>query len=294
MFKPSTTAIGYFGAIVGAMIWGIGPYFFRQLDAYSVAEIIAMRVVFASLLLMVFYAFMRRKRNLSFRAITIPQFLIFGLCAFLLLANWYMFVLAVSIDRIIEAAIGYYIYPLIAACLGMLVLKEQVKPRTVIALVLAFIAVLIKASLLPNFPWIALSVAGSFGLYAILRKCLPVASDTGNMVESFMLLPIGLIYLGWQATQGLPVVFGGGSFGFGMAVLCGLFTITPLLLFHMGNRYLPMSVTGLLFYINPSLQLLIGVWFGEPFTVIDMIVFSLIWIGLIIQFAPIKFRASAS
>ena len=292
MNMPSTTAFGYLGAITGAVIWGVGPYFFRQLDAFPVAEIITMRILFATILLSLFFILFQRHRLPEFRAITAKQFLLFFLCAWLVFGNWFIFVFAISVERIVEAALGYYVYPLVASCLGMLILKERAEPRTLVALTLALVAVLIKASLLPNFPWIAIGLAGTFGIYAILRKRLPVKTDTGTMVETIMLLPIGLIYIGWQLSNGGALIFGGGTFGYSMALLCGLFTTVPLLLFHIGNRYLPMSVSGLLFYINPSLQLTIGVLFGEPFTGIDMIVFALIWTGLAVQFVTPLLRRS--
>ncbi len=282
--------LGYFGAITGAMIWGIGPYFFRQLDAFPVAEIITMRIIVASLLLCVFFGVFQRSRLAEFRTITIKQYMLFFICAWLVLGNWYVFVFAVSVERIVEAALGYYIYPLVAACLGMLVLGEKTETRTVIALCLAMMAVLIKASLLPNFPWIAIALASTFGIYAILRKRISVATDTGTCVETVMLLPLGLCYMGWQISVSAPLIFGGGGFGFSMALLCGLFTTVPLLLFHLGNRNLPMAVSGLLFYVNPSLQLSVGIFFGEAFTRIDLVVFALIWTGLAIQFMPVLLR----
>lgn len=287
MHKPTNAPLGYFGAITGAMIWGVGPYFFRQLDAFDVNEIITMRIVFASLLLGFFFFLFQRHRLAELQKISWQQYVLFFICAWLVLGNWYVFVFAISIKRIIEAALGYYIYPLVAASLGMLVLREKAETRTLIALALAAIAVLIKASLLPNFPWIALALAGTFGIYAILRKHLKVATDTGTLIETIMLLPLGLLYISWQLSVSAPLIFGGGTFGVGMAILCGLFTTVPLLLFHLGNRNLPMAVSGLIFYVNPSLQLSVGVFFGEPFTTIDLIVFALIWTGLAIQFAPI-------
>ena len=292
MQKPSTTALGYFGAISGAMIWGVGPFFFRQLDAFPVAEIISMRILVASLLLSVFFFGFQRHRLSEFEGITLKQYLLFFLCAWLVLGNWSVFVFAVSIERIVEAALGYYVYPLVAASLGMLVLKERAEPRTLIALALALVAVVIKGSLLPNFPWIAVALASTFGIYAILRKRLAIATDTGTMIETVMLFPLGLIYVVWQLSTGTPIIFGGGTFGYSMAVLCGLFTTVPLLLFHIGNRYLPMSVSGLLFYINPTLQLAVGIIFGEPFTGVDMIVFALIWTGLAVQFLTPHLRRS--
>ena len=290
MPQPTHTPLGYFGAVTGAMIWGVGPYFFRQLDAFSVNEIITMRIIFASILLCFFFSLFHRHRLTEFRQITARQYALFFLCSWLVLGNWYIFVFAVSIERIIEAALGYYIYPLVAACLGMLVLGEKTERRTVIALFLAMVAVLIKASLLPNFPWIAIALAATFGIYAILRKRITVATDTGTCIETLMLLPIGLGYLYWQISQSIPLIFGGGSFGFSMALLCGLFTTVPLLLFHLGNRHLPMAVSGLLFYVNPTLQLSVGIFFGEAFTMIDLVVFALIWTGLAIQFTPILLR----
>ena len=280
--------IGILGAIGGASIWGIGPYFFRQLSAFDVDEIIAMRIIASSILFTIFLFHLKRLKELDIRAMAPRHILTIIICAFLVIGNWYVFVLAISIDRIIEAALGYYIYPLVAAFLGMVVLKERPEKRTLIALALAFIAVMVKASTLAAAPWIALTLAGTFGFYAVLRKRLPIAVDTGTALETLILLPIGLLYVSWQLSADISPVFGGGVYGVSMALLCGLFTTVPLLLFHTGNRYLPLAVGGLLFYINPTLQLIIGILVGEPFHASDLLVFGLIWTGLAIQFTPSK------
>lgn len=143
--------------------------------------------------------------------------------------------------------------------------------------------------MLSNFPWIAISMASTFALYAVVRKKLAVKSDTGTVIETIMLTPIALIYFGWQTQNGAILFFGADLKGFMLAVFCGLFTIIPLYLFHNGNKALPLAIAGLIFYLNPTSQLVISIILGEPFNTIDIIAFILIWSGLLIQFSPTFF-----
>ena len=162
---------------------------------------------------------------------------------------------------------------------------------TKIALLFALAAVLLKGTSLSNFPWIAISMATTFALYAIIRKQLPVKSDTGTLIETIMLAPIAVIYFGWQAQNGAVLFFGADLMGLVLAVFCGLFTITPLYLFHNGNKMLPLAISGLIFYLNPTSQLIISIMLGEPFSFIDISVFVLIWAGLLTQFSPMFFKS---
>jgi chloramphenicol-sensitive protein RarD len=175
--------------------------------------------------------------------------------------------------------------------MGYYFLGERLDKLTKIALLFALAAVLLKGTSLSNFPWIAISMATTFALYAIIRKQLPVKSDTGTLIETIMLAPIAVIYFGWRAQNGAVLFFGADLMGLMLAVFCGLFTIIPLYLFHNGNKMLPLAIAGLIFYLNPTSQLIISIMLGEPFSFIDISVFVLIWTGLLIQFSPMFFKS---
>ena len=135
-------------------------------------------------------------------------------------------------------------------------------------------------------PDISLALALTFAAYALLRKQIQADALQGLFLEVIVLLPVVGAFFIWQMSQDIPLFLGGGTFGLTMSVLCGFVTIIPLALFLRGNKTLPLSLTGLLFYINPSLQLAVGVLaLGEAFSLTDFAAFGLIWSGLILQFA---------
>ena len=129
-------------------------------------------------------------------------------------------------------------------------------------------------------------LAVSFALYGVVRKWMGVDSMTGLFVETAILVPPSIGYLWWMQASGKPIFFGGGTINVIMALLAGVVTVVPLILYHAGNRALPLSVASLMFYINPTTQLLIGVfYFGAAFPPREAVVFGLIWTGLVVYFA---------
>ena len=282
---------GYFGAVSGSLIWGFAPIAFWQLEGFSAFEIVYQRIFYAALVFMVMLYFLGRFAELR-EALTRSAALFgyFLLTSMLILVNWLVFIYSIEVDHLSEAALGYYIYPLSTSGLAYLMLGERVDKRTLAALLLAGIAVLVKAQAqaLGDGLWISLVLALTFSLYAICRKKMDVAPDTATALETILLLPLVFGFFIWQATSLGPdaLFFGGGVFGYGMGLLIGIITLSPLVLFHMGNKYLPLSLSSLLFYINPTIQLGLSLWNGEPFIWQDGVAFALIWLGLMICFWP--------
>ena len=278
---------GYISATSGALIWGMVPLYYNLLNKFAFIEVVAQRTFWACIILI--FVFVAQRRLLEFRTVlsSSKNLFLFFICAILISANWLFFIFAIQHGQLMQSALGYYIYPLITAALGFYFLGEHLENETKIALILAIVAVILKSSALTNFPWIAIGMAFTFAVYAIIRKKLIAKPDAGLMIETTMLLPLALIYFCWQLNNGIPLYFGGDITGLILAIFCGLFTIIPLYLFHSGNKVLPLSIAGLLFYLNPTSQMLISMLLGETYTFIDVCVFILIWLGLIIQFAPI-------
>ena len=144
---------------------------------------------------------------------------------------------------------------------------------------------LVKAQLIAGVPWIALILAVSFALYGVVRKRLGVSPVLGMFIETVILIPPAILYLLWMYATGGPVFFGGGAVNTILAMLAGVITVLPLLLYHAGNRDLPIMVAGLLFYANPTTQMLIGIYhFQVPFPPSEAVTFGLIWCGLALYF----------
>ena len=281
---------GYASATSGALIWGMAPLYYRLLNEFPLMEVVAQRAFWSCILFMVVFIIQNRLSELRQALNSFKNISLFIICSALIGTNWLLFISALNYGQLMQSALGYYIFPLLTAAMGYYFLGERLDKLTKIALLFALAAVLLKGTSLSNFPWIAISMATTFALYAIIRKQLPVKSDTGTFIETIMLAPIAMIYFGWQAQNGAVLFFGADLMGLMLAVFCGLFTIIPLYLFHNGNKMLPLAIAGLIFYLNPTSQLIISIMLGEPFSFIDISVFVLIWTGLLIQFSPMFFK----
>ena len=282
---------GYASATSGALIWGMAPLYYRLLNEFPLMEVVAQRAFWSCILFMVVFIIQNRLSELRQALNSFKNISLFIICSALIGTNWLLFIFALNYGQLMQSALGYYIFPLLTAAMGYYFLGERLDKLTKIALLFALAAVLLKGTSLSNFPWIAISMATTFALYAIIRKQLPVKSDTGTLIETIMLAPIAMIYFGWQAQNGAVLFFGADIMGLMLAVFCGLFTIIPLYLFHNGNKMLPLAIAGLIFYLNPTSQLIISIMLGEPFSFIDISVFVLIWTGLLIQFSPMFFKS---
>ena len=282
---------GYASATSGALIWGMVPLYYRLLNEFPLMEVVAQRAFWSCILFMVVFIIQNRLSELRQALNSFKNISLFIICSALIGTNWLLFIFALNYGQLMQSALGYYIFPLLTAAMGYYLLGERLDKLTKIALLFALAAVLLKGTSLSNFPWIAISMATTFALYAIIRKQLPVKSDTGTLIETIMLAPIAMIYFGWQAQNGAVLFFGADLMGLMLAVFCGLFTIIPLYLFHNGNKMLPLAIAGLIFYLNPTSQLIISIMLGEPFSFIDISVFVLIWTGLLIQFSPMFFKS---
>ena len=282
---------GYASATSGALIWGMAPLYYRLLNEFPLMEVVAQRSFWSCILFMIVFIIQNRLSELRQALNSFKNISLFIICSALIGTNWLLFIFAINYGQLMQSALGYYIFPLLTAAMGYYFLGERLDKLTKIALLFALAAVLLKGTSLSNFPWIAISMATTFALYAIIRKQLPVKSDTGTLIETIMLAPIALIYFGWQAQNGAVLFFGADLMGLMLAVFCGLFTIIPLYLFHNGNKMLPLAIAGLIFYLNPTSQLVISIMLGEPFSFIDISVFVLIWTGLLIQFSPMFFKS---
>ena len=169
--------------------------------------------------------------------------------------------------------------------LGIAVLGERLDRWAWLAIFCVTIGVLVKAFLIAGVPWVALSVAVTFSLYAVARKSLKIDPILGLFVETLILLPLTLGFFVWLTSSGQPIFFGGGTMFVLLAMFVGVLTVVPLILFHAGNQLLSMTTASLLFYSNPTTQLLIAtLLIGEAFEIWDLLAFGPIWLGIAVYF----------
>ncbi len=278
-------------AILGAcIIWGLGPIFYKLLIHVPPLELLAHRVVWSCLFFGVILIALSKLQDV-WTALQIPRNLIrMFLCAGIISINWFGLIYAVQIEQTIQVSLAFFIYPLLSVLLGMLFLKERLKPVQTAAILIVAIAVGLLLLRLDVPPVLALVMAGCFGVYGLIKKNLEVAPITSVFVEVLLVAPIALWWL-WQ-------VHGAGSTGmvdrpggwFGatpldtlLLILSGPLTGCPLLLFTFAARRLRMSTIGLLQYLNPTLQFMVAVvLFQEPFTRDHMIAFPMIWAAILL------------
>nr|MBA4771065.1 EamA family transporter RarD [Sphingobium sp.] len=273
------------GLIAGAAaygLWGLLPLFFRLLHHVDPTEIVTQRILW-SLLLILFILMVRRDLP-AFATAMRDRKLVVPLAASALLIgiNWLTYVWAVNQGHVVAASLGYFLNPLIVVLLGMVVLKERLRPMQMLAIGAAAAGVAILAAAALTTLWISLTLALSFAFYGLVRKLTPVAPMTGLGVETALLTPLALAYLLWEAGHG-GIGFGKDAPTTALLILSGAVTTVPLVLFAVAAQRLPMATLGLLQYMAPTLQFLSGILlFGETLSPGQMLSFGLIWVGLIL------------
>jgi chloramphenicol-sensitive protein RarD len=269
-------------AAIGAFtIWGVLPLYMKPLHDLSALEIMAHRIVWSCLLVFAWLAW-RGDVGAVRTALANPgtRYRLM-ITAVLISINWLIYVWSIAHGHVIDASLGYFINPLLNVVLGVLVLGERLNRAQKSAVGLAAAGVLYLAMVAGRPPWIALALAASFGGYGLIRKVVKVEAVPGLATETLLLAPFASSFLLWMEMQGT------GAFGHAAPQInalllgSGLVTALPLALFAYGARLIPLSTVGLVQYIGPTLQFLLGVWvFHEPFTVQRGVGFLFIWTAL--------------
>jgi chloramphenicol-sensitive protein RarD len=263
-------------------LWGVLPIYFKLLKAVPSVDIVAHRVLwslpFLTLLILIGRGWDKVRSALA-RPKTVA---VLTLTALLIGGNWLLYVYSVTAGHILAASFGYYLNPLANVLLGRFVLRERLNRLqwTAVAIAAAGISVLAVRAL--GQLWISLILCTTFALYGLLRKVVPADALTGLGIETAILFPLAILWLGWRAAAGAPVM-GSNAFQTGLLLAAGLVSTTPLLLFTAAAKRLPYSTLGMLQFIAPTLQFLIAVAiYGELFTTAHAIAFPLIWAAMIL------------
>jgi chloramphenicol-sensitive protein RarD len=275
--------LGIIYAGAAFLIWGMAAVYWKALGAVPPLEIIAHRVAWSFLFLMPLIILQRQWKQFV-AILQDPRMLsVLMSSAILVGANWLLYIWAVNNNHLLQASLGYYINPLVNVVLGMVFLRERLRPPQTLAVVLAAIGVIYLTVQYGQFPWIAIGLAMSFGLYGLIRKAAPVGPLVGLAVETLLVsLPaIGyLLYLDSQGTGSLFRV----SLNLDMLLMgCAPLTAVPLLFFTAGAKRLYLSTVGLMQYIGPSGMFLLAVfYYHEPFSTAQVWTFVMIWAALVI------------
>jgi len=272
---------GTLAAFAAYFLWGILPVYWKALEHLSAPEIFVHRIIWSLVVLVGFLALTRNWDWLR-RARREPRLLLpLVLTAALVTVNWLTYLWANNTGHIVEASLGYFINPLVNVLLGVLFLRER--PRSVqwTAVGLAAVGVTFLTISYGRLPWIALTLALSFGFYWLIRKTTTLASAEGLTVEMALLFVPALVYLGVLTAQGATSFAGSGPLTTVLLVMSGFATTIPMVLFTYGARQVTLTTLGLLQYIAPTLQFLLGAFvYGEGFRQDQMVGFGLIWVAL--------------
>ena len=276
------------------VIWGLFPLYWRLLIEVPSFLIIAHRIIWSAVLLVGGLGLVRGWGWLSEVWATPRRFWLLGLSSLLIGANWSLYIWAVNAGHVVETSLGYFINPLLSVVLGVAVLRERLGRLQWLAVALAALGVAWLTWQSGRAPWIAIGLSITFGLYGLLRKLVVVEAVTGLGVESLFMVAPALAYALWAENgHGGGFVSGWGWGNDALLVLAGVVSAVPLIAFAYGVRRIPLSVVGLLQYIGPTLQFLIGVLIlREPFAPSQLVGFGLIWAGLVV-FATAGVRAAA-
>ncbi|NJC98476.1 MAG: EamA family transporter RarD [Anaerolineae bacterium] len=274
---------GILNGIAAYALWGFFPIYWKLLHDVPALQVIGHRIGWSFILLAV-YILLTGKwqdfRTAAFRSRTIG---IYSIAAVLLSFNWLIYVWGVNAGFIVETSLGYFINPLLSVTLGVLFLRERLRPMQWVPVGLAAIGVIYLTVVYGRLPWIALSLAFSFGFYGFVKKLSPLGSLYGLTLETGIVFPVALIYLVFVGFNGTGGFLHDGILVDLLLIGSGLVTTIPLLMFASAAKQIPLTVVGLLQYIAPSLQFLIGVFiYKEPFDHSHLIGFGIVWVALLI------------
>jgi chloramphenicol-sensitive protein RarD len=264
------------------VIWGLLPIYWRWLERASAFEILGHRAIWSLLVCLIFLAFQKQLIKTLRLIKDLRTFSLLALTSLFLSLNWVIYIWSVSVDRVVEAALGYYITPLVAVTFGVFALKEKLRKQQIASVATATIGVLILTITYGHLPLISLSLAISWGSYSVIKKQLNAGALETLSIETIVAFIPSFLYL-IHLIRNNEAEFG-QDLGFSLALATsGIATVVPLLLFNAATTRLPLTISGLLQYITPSIMFLIGiVIFHEPMQLTKLIGFVFIWIALII------------
>jgi len=274
---------GVLSGIAAYLIWGFLPIYLKALQGVISLQIMLHRVVWAFLFVMLLILVRREWSRLRVSIAKPRVVLIHILTAMLLAINWLIYIYGVNSGQVVETSLGYFINPLLSVALGVIFLKERLRPMQWIPVGLAAAGVLYLTLQYGSLPWLALALAFTFGMYGLIKKIAPLGALHGLSLETGILFVPAMIYLLYAESQSIGAF---GHQGISVTILlafAGVITALPLLLFGYAARSIPLTFIGILQYIAPTLQFLLGIFlFQEPLTPTRLVGFALIWSALLI------------
>ncbi|GAB3357931.1 EamA family transporter RarD [Modestobacter lapidis] len=275
--------VGVLTGLAAYLLWGLFPLYFPLLEPAGGVEIVAHRVVWSLLFVGLLLSALRGWGQVRAAFADRRTLGVLTLAAVLIVGNWLVFVYGVNSGQVVETSLGYFINPLVSVLLGVVVFGERLRRLQWVAVGTAAVAVVVLTVDYGRPPWIALALAGTFGLYGLMKKLVRVEAAPGLFVETVLVVVPAVVVMGILEFRGAAAF---GHTGAGNALLLigsGIATAIPLLLFAAAARRVPLSTIGLLQYVNPLMQLAIGVFvFSEPLPPARLAGFAIVWLALVV------------
>jgi chloramphenicol-sensitive protein RarD len=274
---------GILAGIGAYVVWGVLPIYWKFLHEVPALQIIGHRIAWSFVLLALYVLFTGQWREFRSSAFRWKTLVIYSLAAVLLSVNWLIYIWGVNAGLIVETSLGYFINPLLSILLGVIFLREHLRSWQWVPVALATAGVIYLTIAYGRLPWIALSLAFTFGVYGFVKKLAPLGSLHGLTLETGIIFPLALGYLGFVSLRGSGAFSHQGRWTDLLLAGTGFVTTIPLLMFASAAKQIPLTVVGLLQYIAPTMQFLIGVLlYREPFDISHLIGFGFVWVALII------------
>lgn len=274
----------YLTLLAGYIGWGLFPLYWQLLNHVPPIEVTLHRIVWSvPVLALIIYISNRRRAELMAAIGSPRQLILLGVTAVLITINWGVYIWAVANERVVEASMGYFLTPLLNVIAGVFIFKESLSALRWLAIAFAAAGVLYYIVSVGSLPWVAFSVGFSFSTYGVLRKKIHTGALAGLSIETLMIAPFALSILIYLHHHNHAVFLNLNTMTNVWLILGGLVTVVPLALFTSGARVLPMTSVGILFFITPSMQFLVGtLLLNEPMNSDKFIAFAIIWSGLIL------------
>lgn len=292
---PRTLRTGVAFATAAFLWWGLSPVYWKAVGAVPAPELLAHRVVTSVVLLAVWLWWRGRGADVLATLRRPKARTVLTVTAALLSVNWLTYIWAMGAERVLEASLGYYINPLVNVVLGIAFLGERLRRPQMVAVALAAAGVAVLTWEVGSVPWVALVLAGTFGVYGLLRKTVDAGPEVGLLLETAVMTPFAVAGLVWLGSSGRAVFPAVPVWTQGLVLAACVITVLPLVWFTHGARRLPLATLGLLQYLSPTGQFLLAVLvYREPFTPPHLVAFVLIWSGLAVFTWELRGRAKVA
>jgi chloramphenicol-sensitive protein RarD len=287
--------LGVLSGLAAYSLWGLFPLYFPLLKPAGGLEIVAHRVLWSLLFIGLLLTVVRRWSHVRALVTDRRRLLVLTGAAVLIAGNWLVFVYGVNSGHVVETSLGYFINPLVSVLLGVVVFSERLRPLQWTAVGIAAVAVAVLTVDYGRLPWIALTLALTFGLYGLMKKIVRVEAAPGLFVETLLVAVPAIVVLAVLHSDGAGTFGNAGAGHAALLVGSGVATAIPLLLFAAAARRIPLSTVGLLQYLTPLMQLAIGVFvYDEPMPPARLAGFAIVWVALAVFTADMLRHARAT